>query len=105
MLTHPAELRLINTGLWAGNGHGTKMSPRNRNVALAEPQQHVIDPTNLGSALDDGVQHRLHVGGRAADDAEHLGCRRLMLQRLTQLGVALLEFLEQTNVLDSNDGL
>ena len=84
MLAHPAILWLINTDLDAANWYGTKMSPRNQIVPLAESQHHVIDPTNLGCALDDGVEHRLHVRGRAADDAEHLGRRRLMLQGLAQ---------------------
>ena len=96
MLAHPAKLWLINTDLDAARyGYGTKMSPRNHHVPLAESQHHVINPTNPGGALDDGVEHRLHVRRRAADDAEHLGGRRLMLQRLAQFCVALLEFLEQ----------
>ena len=70
-----------------------------------ESQHHVIDPTNPRRALDDGVEHRLHVRRRAADDAEHLGRRRLMLQRLAQFRVALAEFLEQAHVLDGDDGL
>ena len=81
------------------------MSPRNQSVSLAESQQHVIDPTNPRGALDNGVEYRLHVRGRAADDAEHLGGRRLMLQRLAQFRVALLEFLEQAHVLDGDHGL
>ena len=47
--------------------------------AIAEPQHHVIDPANARGALDDGVEHRLHVSRRAADDAEHLGRCGLML--------------------------
>ena len=81
------------------------MSPRNHSVPLAEPQHHVIDPTNPRRALDDGVEHRLHVRGRAADDAEHLGCRRLMLQGFAQFRVALLEFFEQPHVLDRDHRL
>ena len=81
------------------------MSPRNHSVPLMESQHHVIDPTNPRRALDDGVEHRLHVGRRAADDAEHLGRCRLMLQRLAQFRVALAEFLEQPHVLDGDDGL
>ena len=81
------------------------MSPRNHTVALAESQQHVINPTNPGRALDDGVEHRLHVRGRAADDAEHLGGCRLMFQRLAQFRVALAEFTEKSDVLDGDDGL
>ena len=93
MLAHPAKLWCINTDLDAANGYGTKMSPRNHNVALVKSQHHIIDPTNPGGALDDGVEDRLHVRRRAADDAEHLGRRRLMLQRLAQFRVALLNSL------------
>ena len=81
------------------------MSPRNHSVPLAESQHHVINPTNPRGALDDGVEHRLHVRRRAADDAEHLGRCRLMLQRLAQFCVALLHFLEQSHVLDGDHGL
>ena len=81
------------------------MSPRNHSVPLAESQHHIINPTNPGGALDDGVEDRLHVRGRAADDAEHLGRCRLMLQGLAQFCVALLEFLEQPHVLDGDDRL
>ena len=81
------------------------MSPRNHSVPLAQPQHHIIDPTNPRRALDDGVEHRLHVRRRAADDAEHFGRRRLMLQRLAQFCVALLDFFEQPHVLDGDDGL
>ena len=81
------------------------MSTRNHSVALAEPQHHVINPTNPRGALDDGVEDRLHVRGRPADDAEHLGRCSLMLQGLPQFCVALLEFLEQPHVLDGDDSL
>ena len=76
------------------------MSPRNHSVALVESQHHVVNAANPRRALDDGVEHRLHVGGRAADDAEHLGGRRLMLQRLAQFCVALLNLFEQADILD-----
>ena len=68
-------------------------------------QHHVIDPANPRGALDDGVEHRLHVRRRAADDAEHLGRCRLMLQRLAQFCVALLDFFEQPHVLDGDHRL
>ena len=74
-------------------------------LPLVESQHHVIDPTNPGGALDDGVEDRLHVRRRAADDAEHLGGRRLMLQGLAQFRVALAEFPEQAHVLDGDDRL
>ena len=81
------------------------MSARNHFVALAESQNNVVNTANLSRALDDGVEHRLHVRGRAADDAEHLGRCGLMLQGLAQFRVALLDLLEQPDVLDGDHGL
>ena len=67
------------------------MSPSYQIVTLVKSQHHVIDPANTGGALDDGVEHRLHVRRRATDDAEYLGSRGLMLQRLSQVMVAFLQ--------------
>src|SRR4029434_8065546 len=64
-----------------------------------------MQPASPGGALDDSVEDRLHIRGRSADDAEHFGCRSLMLQRLAQFCVAFLKFLKQTYVLNSDDGL
>ena len=75
------------------DGYGTKMSTRNHSDSLAESEHHVINPTNPGGALDDGVKHRLHVRRRAADDTEHLGRCRLMFQSLGQLAIAFLSSL------------
>src|SRR5215475_12943695 len=91
MLTHPLKIWLINTDLKASNGYRTKMSPRSQNVSVAEPQHHIIDPANSRSALNDGVEHRLHVRRRPADDAQHFGRRRLMFQGFAQFCVALLQ--------------
>src|SRR4030095_3919845 len=104
-LTHPAKPWFISTDLDYINGYWTKMSPWKRNVALNEAPHHVVNPTTLGGAFYDSVQHRLHVRRRAADDAEHLGCCRLMLQGLPQFCVARLQLLKQSDVLDSDDGL
>ena len=95
MLAHPAKPWFIHTDLDATNGQGTKMSPRNHFVPSWSRSTHVINPTNPCGALDDGIEDRLHVRRRAADDAEHLGRCRLMLQCLTQFCIALLEFLKQ----------
>src|SRR5215467_6384907 len=100
MLANPTNLGLIDIYLDTTNRYGTKMSPWNRSVSFMESQQDVIDPTNPGCALDNGVQNWLHVRRRAADDAQHFGRRRLMLQRLAQFCVAFLNFLEQPYVLD-----
>src|SRR5262245_64413431 len=105
MITQPAKLWRINADLDAADRYGTNMSSCNQSVPLAESQIHVIDPTNPGRALNDSVEDRLHIGGRAADDAEHFGCRRLMLQRFAQFCVALLDLLKQPHVLNGDHGL
>src|SRR5262245_18290221 len=76
------------------------MSSHDHSVTFAESQQYIIDPTNSRGALDDGVEYRLYVCGRAADNPKHLGRRRLMLQSFSQCNVAFLEFLKQSYVLD-----
>src|SRR6266508_3124014 len=105
MFTHPVKPWILTTNLTTDMRYRTKVSPRNHGVPLAEPQHYVIDSTNPGRALDDGIEHRLHIRGRAADDAEHLGRRRLILQSLAQFCVALLDFFEQPDVLDGDDRL
>src|SRR5262249_18954916 len=106
VLPYPVKLWFLNIDPGTtGIRYGTKMSPQNRIVLLMESQHNVVNPTNPRCALDDGVQDRLHVRGRAADNAEHLSRCRLMLQRLAQFCVALLEFFEEPHVLDGDHGL
>src|SRR5262249_29124084 len=107
MLACPAKPRFIKTDLFApnGDGYGTEMSPHNQSVGFTKSQMYVIDATHFGGALDDSVEDRLHIRRRAADDAEHLGRCRLMLQRLAQFSVAFLQFFEQPHVLDRDHGL
>src|SRR5688572_14739045 len=81
------------------------MGPCNHHVSLTEPKHHVINSTNPRRALDDGIEHRLHVRRRAADDTEHLGGCSLMLQGLAQFRVAFLELFEQPYIFDSDDSL
>ena len=81
------------------------MSPCNRFVPLVEAQQYIIDAAHPRCTLNDSVEDRLHVCRRTADDAEHLRRCRLMLQGLVQFCVALLQFLEQPDVFDGDDGL
>src|SRR5262249_45889324 len=81
------------------------MGPQNHNAALVQPQHHVIDSTNSRGALNDSVEDWLYVRGRAADDTKYLGRCRLMFRGLAQLCVARFEFLEQSDVFNSNHGL
>src|SRR4029434_3559996 len=61
MFAYPAKLWRIHTYLEAKKRYGTKMRARNHHIALAESQDNVINSTNPGSALNDGIEHRLHV--------------------------------------------
>src|SRR6516162_2954842 len=54
--------------------------------------------TKSGGRLDQRVEHRLQVEGRAANDLEHVGGGGLLLERFAQL-------VEQAGVLDGDDGL
>ena len=50
------------------------------------------------SVFQHGLEHRLELARRAADDAKHFGGRGLLLERFAQL-------VEQAGVLDGDDGL
>ena len=82
-----------------------QIGPEESYGPLAKLQRHVINPTNPRGALNDGVEDRLYVGGRAADDTEDFGGGCLMLQGLTQFCVALLDLFEQAYIFDSDDRL
>ncbi len=58
------------------------------NVRLAQPD----------SRLDQRIEHRLQIEGRAADDLEYVGGGRLLLQRFAQ-------FIEKPGVLDRDHSL
>src|SRR5262245_7814203 len=105
MFMHPAMPWIISADLYTDTRYRTKMSARNHAVALAESQNNVVNTANLSGALDNRLEHWLHVRWRTADDPEHLGRRCLMLQSLAQFGVALLQFFEQPHVFYSADGL
>ena len=82
-------------------------------VVSVERDHLTIEPVQSGEcrlaqpsgAPYDSLEDRLQVSWRAADDAQDLGGSRLLLQRLGEILVAFLQFLEQPNVLDGDDGL
>src|SRR5262245_54444026 len=76
MLTHPVNLWRIRTDLLSAYGDGTKMSPLQRGVSFVETEYYIINPTHPRRAFDNGIKHRLDIGRRTTNDAEHLaGCR------------------------------
>ena len=93
VLPHPTPMWRVDS-IVAADGYGAKMRARNHRGSFNEPQRHIINPTNSCSNLDDRIQRRLHVRRRAADNAEHLGRCRLMLQRLGELTPAILRLFD-----------
>src|SRR5262244_3656329 len=97
-LPHPTEQLRVNANLDRAMMYGAKMSPGNHDISRTKPKMYIVDPTNPGGAFNNGVEHRLHIRGRPADDAKHLCRCRLMLQGFTQFCITLLDFFEQTDV-------
>src|SRR5262249_1916683 len=58
--------------------HGDGPEP----AALAKPHDAELCFADAGCVLQHGLEHGLQVAGRPADDLQHLGSRRLLLQRL-----------------------
>src|SRR6516165_10122731 len=71
---------------------GLRYTPRTRHravgLALAYCDRCDIRAAKPGNRFDYCVQHRLHIGGRAADDLEHVAGRGLVLERLVALSSA-----------------
>ena len=85
--------------------YGTKMRPAEPNCPLRLGGRSRDQPAKPGRVLDEGVENRLHVKRRAADDFQNFAGRRLMIQGFGQVRVAFLQFFEQPHVLDGDDGL
>ena len=104
MLAHPANCgssMRSRRGQWAWDQNepaGPSRSPH----GVAAPRHRSRKPAPRSRRC---VEDRLHVRRRAADDAEHLSRCRLMLQRLPQFRIAVLQFFEQPHVLDGDHGL
>ena len=61
--------------------------------------------TQARGARGHGIEDGLHIRRRAADDAQDLARRRLLLQGLGEVAVAHLQLLEQPHILDGDDRL
>ncbi len=55
--------------------------------------------------LDEGIEHRLQIESRAADDLQHVGGGRLLSEGFSQFLCARLHFVEQAYILDRNHRL
>jgi len=74
-------------------------------LALAYRDRREIGAAKPGGGFDHCVQHRLHIGGRAADDVEHIARRGLVFERFFEIAGAGLQFAEQPRILHRDDRL
>src|SRR5262249_49264876 len=71
---------------------------RTISVTLEAEERAELGLANMHRILQHGLEHRLQLTRRSADNLEHVGCRSLLLQRFPQ-------FVEQPRILDGDDGL
>ena len=99
---------------WEGrrDGNWAVVSDEPELLALPAEDGGVERLAEARGALRQGIEHRLDVRRRAADDPKDLAGRCLLLQRLAHLGVRFrkgavlfLQFREQAHILDGDDGL
>src|SRR5262249_49929465 len=64
-------------------------------LAVVQHQVAELSIANSYRILQDRLENRLQLARRHADDEQHLGCCRLLLQRLAKLAVARFERLFQ----------
>jgi len=74
-------------------------------LALAYRDRCDVGPAKPGGGFGHCVQHRLHIGGRAADDVEHVAGRGLVFERFFEVARAGPQFTEQPRVLHRDDRL
>src|SRR6516225_10125534 len=64
-----------------------------------------ISPTQPDRAFGNGFKHRLKVKRRAADDLQHFRRGGLLFQGFGEVGCALAQFVQQSRILNGDDGL
>src|SRR5579863_4651594 len=61
-------------------------------VAVTGGDQTIIGAAQAGSSLTEGVEHRLQVEGRAADNLQYIAGRGLVFERLLEIAGARAQF-------------
>src|SRR5579864_8773463 len=64
-----------------------------------------LSVANAHRILQHGLEYRLQFAGRRTDDAQYFGGRRLLFQRLGEVGRPLAQSAQQPRVLDGDHGL
>jgi hypothetical protein len=74
-------------------------------LALADCKKTRFCAGEPRGGLDDRIEHRLQIEGRAADDLKHVARRGLVFERFLKFARAGLQFTEQPRIFHCNDGL
>ena len=88
-----------------GLGNRAMVGGRAQVISVDPEDRRVVSSAEASGALDHRVQDRLEIRRRPADHAQDLRGRRLLLERLREVGVARLQLLEETDVLDGDHRL
>ncbi len=74
-------------------------------IAVAKEDDGIFRLAKASCGLDQRVENWLQIKRRATDDLEHIGGRRLLLQRFGKFPAAGLHLVEQADVFDGNHRL
>src|SRR5262245_25642553 len=74
-------------------------------ISVSQPKRPIARLGQPRRIRQHGLEHRLEIAWRSADDLQHLRSRRLLLQRLAQILRALPQLTKQARVLDGDNGL
>ena len=74
-------------------------------VVVIQEQDAEFRVANPNGVLQHGLEYRLKLARRARDDAQHLGCRGLLVECFAEIIGALPQFVEQPRVLDGDHRL
>jgi len=74
-------------------------------LAAASGKQRQFGVAQPRRSFGQRVEHRLQIKGRAADDLQHFARRGLVFERFFEVARARVQFIEQPDILDRDDGL
>src|SRR5437764_585874 len=84
---------------------GVKLSYSVKRLSVIAEHKAKFCLANLGGIFQHSLENGVQFARRRANDTQHLGSRRLLLQRFGEIGGALSQFIEQPRVLDGDHRL
>src|ERR1700730_4816730 len=74
-------------------------------LACSQGDAGVVSAAKASSSLDNSIQHRLQIEGRAADDLQYIAGRGLVFERFLEIARALAQLAKKPRVLDRDRGM